>query len=694
MTRTGDGRQGVSMSTNLGWVVLALVAVFALSIASVKVTPLGSEVAGWWPAAGLSVLLASRFRRRNLWLVLAAILVVTALANVVADRPLAVAAGYGVANAVASGVGARLLRDRGGRLYGLDTIRGLVRIPITAIACGTAAALIAGLTANVLGGGEFLQTVGSVLPANAAAVLVITPLGLRVMEGARRAGRVEAVAQWSLLFVAVGLAFGVDLNLPIVFVPHVCLVWGATRLSMRAFQVQLLLVGISVATLSALGRGPFGVGSMAAAESAAVVQVYLLTIGLIFLTLAVLIGAQRQYSAALGASEELFRESFTNALIGMVIAVRGLHGLRVDRANRVAIELLQLAEGSGGEPGRVFTDQSRAALDNATPRGLGGDASEWRGQLETLEGRVISVYVAPLASPGSDRRFAIQFADVSEKAMAEKALLRAIEYERKAGARLRSLDGMKDSLISSVSHELRTPLAGILGYSEMLLDGDGGPLTSDQAEMIAIIERSGQRLSRIVGDLLTMSQIETSPSSADTEWLDPVAVTRAVCSELRPLAEAKTHHLALLATESEIDGIRAVPDDIHKIITNLIANAIKYTPDGGTVEVTVRIADAMTYIDVVDNGIGIAAEDHQRVFGQFYRTTTGDDVPSGTGLGLAIVDGLVRRNGGFISIDSEIGRGTRMTVSFALMHNPKFGDPAPTSAVNLGRGRGRGRGRA
>ena len=161
MTRTEDGRQGVSMSTNLGWVVLALVAVFALSIASIEVSPLGSEVAGWWPVAGLSVLLASRFRRRNLWLVLAAILVVTALANVVADRPLAVAAGYGVANAVASGVGARLLRDRGGRLYGLDTIRGLVRIPITAIACGTAAALIAGLTANVLGGGEFLQTIGS-----------------------------------------------------------------------------------------------------------------------------------------------------------------------------------------------------------------------------------------------------------------------------------------------------------------------------------------------------------------------------------------------------------------------------------------------------------------------------------------------------------------------------------------------------
>ena len=699
MMRTGDGRSGSSTLTNVMWVAIGFAAVFVVSVASVRVTPLGSDVAAWWPAAGLSVLLALQFRARQLWVVLAVLLVVAVLANIVAGCPPAVAIGYGLANTVEAWLGALLLRDRTGRLYGLDSIRGLIRILITAISCGAAAAIIAGLTASILAGGNFLQIVGSVLPAHAAAVLLITPLALRVMPGAHRASLVEAVAQWAAVIAAVALVFGVNENLPIAFLPYASLVWGATRLSMRSFQVQLLLVGVTVAALSALGRGPFGVGSMAAAEFAAVVQVYLLTSGLVFFALAVLVGAQRQHSAALESSEEMFRESFSSALIGMVIAVRGSDGLRVDRANSVAINILQLAESAGGDPGRVFTEPSRAALDNATPRGRGGDASGWHGQLETLEGKVIGVYVAPLTSLDSDHRFAIQFADVSEKAMAERALLRAIEYERKAGARLRSLDSMKDSLISSVSHELRTPLAGILGYSEMLLDGDGGRLTPEQTEMIAIIERSGQRLSRIVADLLTMSQIETSKSRADTEWLDPAAVARAVCSELRPLADSKKHRLAFLAAESQTDGIAAVPDDIHKIVTNLVANAIKYTQAGGTVEVTVRVADEIVHIDVVDNGIGIAVDDHQKVFGQFYRANTGDDGPSGTGLGLAIVDALVRRNGGSVTVDSDIGRGTRMTVSFPLMHNPASkahevvdlapSDPASTSRAAAGADPGR-----
>ena len=659
-------------------VALALLAIFALSVASVEFAPPGVEVAAWWPAAGLSVLLATRFRGHGLWLIFAALMVVTLLANITAGLEPAVAVGFGLANAVESVVGARLLRERGGRLVGLDSLRGLGRILVTALACGSIAAIIAGITIGVLLGGDFLRIVSSVLPAHAAAVLLITPLGLRVMDGAHRAGRAEAVAQWALVLAAVGVVFGLHHNLPTAFVPYVFLVWGAVRLSMRSFQVQLIVVGLSVAVLSAVGRGPFGGGSIAAVESASLVQGYLLTSASVFYVLAVLVGAQRQFATALGSSEELFRESFNNATIGMIIATHGDEGLRVARANSVAIDILQLADGSASDPARVFTERARVAFAGATSRDRQGDPAGWRGQLETREGKVVDVFVAPLTSAGSDRRFAIQFADVSEKALAERALMRAVEYERNAGARLRYLDSMKNSLISSVSHELRTPLAGILGYSEMLLDGDAGPLTVEQAQMITIVERSGQRLSRIVEDLLTMSRIETSTSRAETEWLDPVPVTQAAGAELRPLAEAKRQQLTLQVPESTTEGIAAVPDDIHKIMVNLIANAIKYTPDGGSIEVGVRTADDMMHLDVIDNGIGIAAEDHQRVFGQFYRTNTGDDAPAGTGLGLAIVDALVRRNRGTITVDSAIGRGTRMTVSFALEHDTSFSEPEVT----------------
>ena len=681
MTRSVSRRWGVPLSATVVRIALTLLAIFALGVASVEFAPQGAEVAAWWPVAGLSVLLAARFRGRQLWLIFAALLMVTLLANVTAGREPAVAVGFALANAVESVVGARLLRERGGRLFGLDSLRGLVRILVTALACGAAATIIAGITVSVLLSGDFLRVASSVLPAHAAAVLLITPLGLRVMDGARRAGRAggaEVVAQWALVLTAVGIVLGLNDNLHTAFLPYVCLVWGAVRLSMRSFQVQLVVVGLSVAVLSTAGRGPFGVGSIAAAESASLVHVYLLTSALVFYSLAVFVGTQRQFAAALGSSEELFRESFNNATIGMIIATHGDEGLRVDRANSVAINILQLADGSASDPARVFTESARAAFDRVTSLENQGDPAGWRGQLETHEGKVVDVFVAPLTSVGSDCRFAIQFADVSEKALAERALLRAIEYERKAGARLRSLDSMKNSLISSVSHELRTPLAGILGYSEMLLDGDAGPLTTEQAKMITIVERSGQRLSRIVEDLLTMSRIETSTSRADTERLDPVAVTRAACAELRPLAEAKRQQLTLHAAGSATEGITALPDDIHKIMVNLIGNAIKYTPDGGLIEVGVRTADDMMHLDVIDNGMGIASEDHQRIFEQFYRTNTGDDAPAGTGLGLTIVDALVRRNRGTVTVDSAIGRGTRMTVSFTLEHDTTYSDPEVT----------------
>lgn len=682
MAPGGGRRRRVSHITPAVQIVVGLTAIFLLSIGSVRFAPASSEVAAWWPAAGVAVLLAAKCSGRVRVWVTVGIFVVSVVGNFVAGRMLDVSVGFAFANTAEAFVGARLLRGRDGRLFGFDSVSGLVRVLVVALTCGLVAALLAGFTVIFFTAGDFFATVSSVLPSHGAAILLITPLGLRVMDAVHQARWFEVVAQWVILFACLGVVFGTQQSLAITFVPFAVLVWGATRLTLRGFQLQMLAMAIGVAALSRLGRGPFAVGPLVPEFSASLVQSYLVSSCLVFFSLAVLVGAQRQSAAALGSSEELFRESFSNALVGMAIAVRSDRGLRVERANRVASEILQLVDGGQIDPLRVFTDSSAGALSDATPLVRRGESEGWRSQLETLAGKVIDVYVAPLTSAGSDRRYAIQFADVSEKAMAERALLRAIEYERKAGARLRVLDSVKDSLISSVSHELRTPLAGILGYSEMLLDGDAGPLSEDQADMIRIVERSGRRLSRIVEDLLTMSQIDSSASRAGSVWLDPAAVVRAVGAELRPLADAKGHHFAVLANASGGVGIRAVPDDVHKVVTNLVGNAIKYTLDGGTIRAVVRDEADMIHIDVIDSGVGIAPDDQQKVFGQFYRANSGDDAPAGTGLGLAIVDALARRNGAVISVDSALGVGTRMTVSFVRVVNSSAGVGAGARQVS------------
>jgi two-component system, OmpR family, phosphate regulon sensor histidine kinase PhoR len=209
-------------------------------------------------------------------------------------------------------------------------------------------------------------------------------------------------------------------------------------------------------------------------------------------------------------------------------------------------------------------------------------------------------------------------------------------------------------------HELRTPVAAIVGVAETLVGGAAEDPKA-RASFIDILLRHANRLSRLTSDLLDIARLEAGYRPR----VEPVA--------LAPLAQSVVTALGSRAAEKKLALEVAVPGElsvagerpaVEQILTNLVDNAIKYTPEGGTVRISAEARDKTVQIVVADTGAGIPEEHLPRLFERFYRV---DDARSreagGTGLGLAIVKHLAMANGGDVKVESQLGRGTRFLVS-------------------------------
>ncbi len=243
------------------------------------------------------------------------------------------------------------------------------------------------------------------------------------------------------------------------------------------------------------------------------------------------------------------------------------------------------------------------------------------------------------------------------RADAESAQLALAEQNEQ----LRELDRLKDEFISLVSHELRTPLTSIRGYLELLLDGGAGDLTDDQSRFLAVVDRNSKRLMHLVGDLLFLAQVEAGKLALE---LDEVALDDVVAEAVeaaKPFADEKGIDL-----EVTVEPVPAMVGDrsrLAQVLDNLVSNALKFSPDGGTVEVCVSYSDGNAVLEVRDNGIGISAEEQAQLFDRFFRSAEATEraIP-GTGLGLTIVKAIVERHEGSIEVQSEEGKGTTMRV--------------------------------
>jgi signal transduction histidine kinase len=231
--------------------------------------------------------------------------------------------------------------------------------------------------------------------------------------------------------------------------------------------------------------------------------------------------------------------------------------------------------------------------------------------------------------------------------------------------RLRELDRLKDEFLSLVSHELRTPLTSIRGYLDLVLDEEAGQLNPEQRRFLEAVERNSGRLLRLVGDLLFVAQADAGRLSLEKANVDLSSLAAECVEGAGPAAREKAIHLVLAA--KAVPALVGDRGRLAQVLDNLLSNALKFTPQGGTVEMRTSSDDQHVTIEVSDTGIGIPPADQPRLFDRFFRSSLADDqaIP-GTGLGLAIVKAIVEAHGGRIMIDSVEGEGTTFRVDLPV----------------------------
>lgn len=266
------------------------------------------------------------------------------------------------------------------------------------------------------------------------------------------------------------------------------------------------------------------------------------------------------------------------------------------------------------------------------------------------DGTLIYVEITsrPLVYDGRDARIVVA-TDVSVRKRAEEALIQAKEQAERTSK-------FKDQFLSTMSHELRTPLNAVLGFSDLLADERYGPLNEKQRRYIDHIHTGGKHLLSLINDILDLSKIEAGRMELAIENVSVQSAFSEVSSVMQPLADRKSH---VLFTKGDGDlAVRADATRLKQVLMNLLGNSIKFTANGGRIELTARLDGGNVRMEVKDNGPGIPAEEQQRIFEAFYRLRESGKKTEGTGLGLAITQRLVELHGGELSLKSEPGQGS------------------------------------
>ncbi len=269
--------------------------------------------------------------------------------------------------------------------------------------------------------------------------------------------------------------------------------------------------------------------------------------------------------------------------------------------------------------------------------------------------------------------------DVSDTRRSQQILVRALRREREVVSRLKQLDRAKDDFVSTVSHELRTPMSSIIGSAEMLADGMLGDLTSEQRHSVEVIARNGDRLLALADDLLMLASADNGTWQQQERAVD----LRSVAQEsLATVTAPLGGRLVSLRAELPAHPVTVLGDPVHleRATTNLLTNALKFTPDGGEVVVTVGAEAGRAYLAVRDTGIGIDPEELESVFGKFFRSSVAQQrAIQGSGLGLAIVKTIVENHDGHVGVRSTPGQGTTFTITLPQARQPDAAGSLPRS---------------
>jgi PAS domain S-box-containing protein len=239
--------------------------------------------------------------------------------------------------------------------------------------------------------------------------------------------------------------------------------------------------------------------------------------------------------------------------------------------------------------------------------------------------------------------------DITEQKRSQEVMMYAKEEAERASK-------FKDQFLSTMSHELRTPLNAVLGFSDLLADERYGALNDRQQRYVGHIHTGGKHLLKLISDILDLSKIEAGRMELTLEDVRVENAFSEVLSSLQSLAEKKSQTL-VQQVEPDLQ-VHADATRFKQVLLNLIGNAIKFTPQGGHIEIAARQIDQQVKVEVRDNGPGIPADEQQRIFEAFVRLTESGTATEGTGLGLAITARLVELHGSKLKVESQPGAGT------------------------------------
>ncbi len=631
------------------WIALLLVLVFVASVVSAELRFAGSSTAPWWPAAGISVFAVFAARGRG-FAVAGLIMLVTAAANLVAGTVWWVAIGFGFANAVEAWLVVAIMhyqRRPGHRFRSADSVRFIFATAAGAGAIGMLVGAIVALT-----GSDLFTTAAHVAASHGSSVLLIGVLAVVPRSSFIPHRPLELTLQLLLLGGIIGIAFGALPHLPLAFLSFPALAWTAFRFTAGVTLVEVALVSVTVAIMSFLGRGSFANASAGDGELlVGLIQIFTLSLGVSLLPLAVAQDDRTDLYLRLSAREQLLRGAIVSAHAGFIVVRHDDGGgYRVVESNPNGKRMLA---------SWLTADGETTAVDGAQLGALIAAGRDGAAGIEFPGGVYLDLTVSPVA--GDKHLLLIQAIDITEQSKAARALADAFVHEREAADRLRALAAQKDEFVSSVSHELRTPVTSILGYAEELADAD---LPESERKSVEIIMRNARRLADLVEDLLDVSREAGLPST------EPTAI------DLRSSVNDRVDELSTIAGRARVTITVAEGDDyvivgdrrgLDRILVNLIANAIKFTPPGGRVGIALSSGlDGFARIEVVDTGRGIPPSELEKVFERFHRVTDKNEFVPGTGLGLPIVRDLVTRMGGRIELRSDGKTGTTAIVELPL----------------------------
>jgi PAS domain S-box-containing protein len=657
------------------WGACALL--LALTAAPLSFEGLNPTSYGGWPALGFAVALFLVAGVERRWLVaVAETLVVTPALTVGYDIGIGRALLGSLAVTAPALLSQHLLtRDRPAHLLldEVDSVRYHLGTAAAAVLCAAFAALAVmdSLSSRDLGLSVLMAFLAG-LTAQLAVLPLLVPRSRRHASG----GVVELTVQRVLLAVVMLVVFLPSTSISLAFLVFPVLGWAALRATRREAHAQLFAVCVAAYAFTFRGFGPLATPNEVVPDDLTPTLLYLFMAACCYLIVPLTLNVERlsRMTSQATRSATTIQRLLDSASGTLFIATDAIG--RITHYNAGAQQALGYSQEEvlGQSPAMFHTEEetARQAREMGVPNAYlevvlamvrTGARRDWEFVRKDGTRRMTSLTLSEVTdAEGGVLGYIGAGEDITERVRAQEALTVALEREHASVQRLEEVDNVKQDLVSNVSHELRTPITSISGYAEVLVDGSLGELNDEQADAVRRIERNTGRLGLLVEDLLTLSRAESGPLDLDHGVLDLRAVVAEAFDLLEDLVRSRALEVRLELAEEPVVVLGDAPA-LERVVMNLMSNAIKFTPDGGQVTLTVRVADDGAELLVSDTGIGIPEPDQGQLFTRFFRASAANEAAiQGSGLGLSIVHALVVQHGGTVSVDSAPGRGTTVRV--------------------------------